>query len=167
MCTNTHTHIYIYIYRHAKKKNPNTAADWVSDLLRNWNFKMMSLSSPWGYLSRNPDSDCEFTGNFLSFRPNLKQPEIHNSSRVDQVQVCHTDQAWYHHRLQVSSLALDLQWCYCPLIEWIHGLDSWPLTVHAHTHTHTHMYCTSLHRIYCQYIHRWTHTHIYMHIIYL
>ena len=30
-------------------------------------------------------------------------------------QVRQTDQVWYHHQLQVSSLAVDLQWCYCPL----------------------------------------------------
>ena len=32
-------------------------------------------------------------------------------------QVRQTDQVWYHHQLQVSSLAVDLQWCYCPLRE--------------------------------------------------
>ena len=32
------------------------------------------------------------------------------------LQVRQTDQVWYHHQLQVSSLAGDLQWCSCPLL---------------------------------------------------
>ena len=35
---------------------------------------------------------------------------------MENLQVRQTDQVWYHHRLQVSSLAVDLQWCYCPLL---------------------------------------------------
>ena len=31
------------------------------------------------------------------------------------LQVRQTDQVWYRHQLQVSSLAGDLQWCSCPL----------------------------------------------------
>ena len=33
------------------------------------------------------------------------------------LQVRQTDQVWYHHQLQVSSLAGDLQWCSCPLLK--------------------------------------------------
>ena len=33
------------------------------------------------------------------------------------LQVRRTDQVWYHHQLQVSSLAGDLQWCSCPLLK--------------------------------------------------
>ena len=40
------------------------------------------------------------------------------------MQVRQTDQVWYHHRLQVSSLAVDLQWCYCPLLEKFIGVKS-------------------------------------------
>ena len=50
-----------------------------------------------------------------------------------------TDQVWYHHRLQVSSLAVDLQWCYWPLqersftsVQMLHTGDT-----HTHKHTHT------------------------------
>ena len=60
------------------------------------------------------------------------------------VQIRQADQVWYHHRLQVSSLAVDLQWCYCPLQEGRkkkekrRGFTSslyYPDVTHTQTHT--------------------------------
>ena len=57
-------------------------------------------------------------------------------------QVRQTDQVWYHHQLQVSSLAVDLQWCYCPLHylrrekreEKRRKFYIYPDVTHTHTH---------------------------------
>ena len=58
------------------------------------------------------------------------------------VQVRQTDQVWYHHRLQVSSLAVDLQWCYCPL-HYVKAEVKKQEVLHLYrwyTRTHTYIY---------------------------
>ena len=55
-------------------------------------------------------------------------------------QVRQTDQVWYHHQLQVSSLAVDLQWCYCPLHLFKKGEEGRKKKFYIYpdvTHTHT------------------------------
>ena len=64
---------------------------------------------------------------------------------LEPVQVRQTDQVWYHHRLQVSSLAVDLQWCYCPLQEGKKNKKGEVLhQFRCYTHTHTTLSHTTL-----------------------
>ena len=78
-------------------------------------------------------------------------------------QVRQTDQVWYHHQLQVSSLAVDLQWCYCPL----HGKTNatWKFYIYAdvsHTQfTHTYTYLSMDTHTYIHIIHIHIHTHTF------
>ena len=59
---------------------------------------------------------CKLDGKQINLRRHdvgvLGLAPCHHSEKT---QVRQTDQVWYHHQLQVSSLAVDLQWCYCPL----------------------------------------------------
>ena len=77
--------------------------------------------------------------------------------RNGNLQVRQTDQVWYHHRLQVSSLAVDLQWCYCPLLRW-HN-DTCACQMNGKNRTKITKRIEVLHLFRC-----FTHTHIYIYI---
>ena len=68
------------------------------------------------------------------------------------VQVRQTDQVWYHHRLQVSSLAVDLQWCYCPLRYFKTEVKKQEALHLYRWYTHTHTPCRS--RVFFRKTHR-------------